>query len=52
METTVKWTLMTDREFKKYLQEKIKHKIREEVQAEKKPPESERKLKVRRSKAG
>jgi hypothetical protein len=43
---------MTDREFRKYLQEKLKQKMREEVQAERKPPESEGKLKVRRSKAG
>ena len=43
---------MTDREFKKYLHERLKQKMRDGVQAEKKPPESERKLKVRRSKAG
>ena len=42
---------MTDREFKKYLQEKLKQKMRDEVQAERKPPKSER-LNVRREKAG
>jgi hypothetical protein len=43
---------MTDREFRKYLNEKLKQKMRDEVQAERKPPASERKLEVRRSKAG
>ena len=43
---------MTDREFKKYLNEKFKQKMRDAVQAERKPPASEHKVKVRRSKAG
>ena len=43
---------MTDREVRKYVNEKLKQKMREEVQAERKPPASERKLKMRRSKTG